>query len=62
MQQINNGNYKFTNEITKFKVEKIAKVIVDKYNKRLERLNNVINNGNGALQVDLVNVNSYLIK
>lgn len=48
--------------MTKSKVDKIVNNIRDKYNKRYEKIQTVINGTTGGYPVDLVNFNTYLIK
>lgn len=43
-------------------MNRIVKTIFEKYNKRTEKINQIINTGDGALDVQLVNFNTYLIK
>lgn len=42
MSDIKSDNYKFTDQVTRFQVDKIVKNICDKYNKRLEKISSLI--------------------
>lgn len=58
---IKEQNYYFTQELTKYQVDKMVQQIKEKYQTRWEKLSSIINQRDPSLQTDLINFNTYLI-
>lgn len=58
--EIQQDNFKFTDDVIKYQVEKMVKNIVDKYKIRQDKMNSFINSN--QLETDLINFNAYIIK